>query len=100
MITQIKGFLMAIEIFGFKNRAYLVFKNMNAVLQLYSNGSCLFESPSVPAGKEVFLVCISANEKVFFSSIKTFILKEHQIETLALVETKEDELKKRIEELN
>ena len=84
----------------FKSRMFLVFKNMNSVLQVYPTAPDQFESPEIPEGEEVLLVCISANEKAIFSEIKPLTIKARQMETIDLRETSEGVLKEKINGIN
>ncbi len=85
----------------YKTNMYLVFKNINSVMQLYTADNEVYESTDLPKGEEVYLVTVSANEGRNFFSIESLVVEDKMIIPVAVLkETSKDEIKKRLEELN
>ncbi|MBX9852411.1 MAG: hypothetical protein K2X86_11720 [Cytophagaceae bacterium] len=85
----------------YKTNMYVVFKNINSVMQLYTADNEIYESTDLPKGEEVYLVTVSANEGRNFFSIESLVVEDKMImPVVPLKETTKDEIKKRLEELN
>jgi hypothetical protein len=78
---------------------FLVFRNINSVLPLYSGDKINYESPLIPEGEEVFLFSIAGSGSRFYYDSKSIIIKADGMENLNLKLSSEEEIKNALKSL-
>jgi len=78
---------------------FLVFKNINSVLPLYSGDKINYQSPLIPEGEEVLLMSIAGSGSRFYYDAKSIVIKADGVESLNLKLSSELEIKNALKSL-